>query len=58
MAIEAMKQKDGTFQFCGRSFRITEDKNQVLEPFGMRLHNYGIVLMLLPDASQVNALDQ
>lgn len=58
MAIEAMKQKDGTFRFRGRSFRITEDKNQALEPFGMRLHNYGVVLMLLPDAAQVNSLDQ
>lgn len=58
MAIEVIKQNDGTFQFHGRSLRITEDKNKALGPFGMCLHNYGIVLMLLPDEAQTNALDQ
>lgn len=58
MAVSVIKQDDGTFRFSGRSFRPTEEKMQALAPFGMLLHNWGLVLMLLPDPVQTQALDQ
>lgn len=58
MAISVIKQDDGTFRFSGRSFRPTEEKMQALAPYGMLLHNWGIILMLLPDPVQTQALDQ
>lgn len=58
MAVSATRQEDGTFVFQGRSNNITEDKNKALRPYGKQLHNYGLVLRLLPDGDQASALNQ
>lgn len=51
MAI-TVSQVNGAFQFSGRAYNPTEAKNEALEPYGMILHNYGLVLSLLPSSEQ------
>lgn len=58
MAITVTKKADGTFQFKGRSFQPTKDKNKALEPYGKQLHEYGKVLLLLPAPEQAKVLNQ
>lgn len=58
MPVSVTRQEDGTFIFHGRSNNITEDKENALRPYGKQLHNYGLVLRLLPDSAQASALNQ
>ena len=58
MAIEAIKNKDGSFSFKGKSFKITEDKNKALEPFNKQVWDYGLVLYLLPDNDKREKINQ
>ena len=58
MAIEAIKNKDGSFNFKGKSFKITEDKNKALEPFNKQVWDYGLVLYLLPDNDKREKINQ
>ena len=51
MAVTVTKEGD-VFRFSGRAFDITKAKNEALEPYGCRIHNYGLVLELIPDDSQ------
>lgn len=51
MAVTVTKEGD-VFRFSGRAFDITKAKNKALEPYGCRVHNYGLVLELIPDDSQ------
>lgn len=51
MAVTVTKEND-VFRFSGRAFNITEAKNKALEPYGCRVHDYGLVLQLIPDDSQ------
>lgn len=51
MAVTVTKEGD-VFRFSGRAFDITKAKNEALEPYGCRVHNYGLVLELIPDDSQ------
>ena len=57
MAI-TVSEENGIFQFSGRSYNITKDKNAALEPYGKIVHNYGIVLELLPDEKQKEDIHQ
>lgn len=57
MAVTVKKTDDG-FVFSGRAFNITEGKNKALEPYGCMVNDYGIVLELLPDGAQKQALTQ
>ena len=58
MAIEAIKNKDGSFSFKGKSFKITEDKNKALEPFNKQVWDYGLVLYLIPDNDKREKINQ
>lgn len=49
---------NGLFRFSGRAINITEAKNKALEPYNCIVHDYGIVLELLPDDAQMQALAQ
>lgn len=51
MAVTVTKEGD-VFRFSGRAFDITKAKNEALEPYGCRVHNYGLVMELIPDDSQ------
>ena len=51
MAVTVTKNGD-TFTFSGRAKGITKAKNKALEPYGCIVHDYGIVLELLPDEKQ------
>lgn len=57
MAVTAAKV-NGQFQFSGRALNITEAKNKALEPYNCIVHDYGIVLELLPDDAQMQTLAQ
>ena len=50
----AKQQTDGTFEFCGGKggFNITKQKNKALEPYGKCIHNYGVLLELIPGDKQ------
>ena len=45
---------DGTFKFNGGKsvFNITMQKNKALEPYGKCIHNYGVLLELIPGDKQ------
>ena len=58
MAMEVSKLDTGEFVFSGRSFKPTEDKNTLLEPFGKQLLNYGIVLFAIPTEAQAEKFRQ
>lgn len=57
MAVTLTKTGD-TFTFSGRARDITKAKNKALEPYGCIVHDYGIVLELLPDEEQKQNLIQ
>lgn len=46
------------FTFSGKSFKITEEKNKLLEPYGKQIWNFGIVLALNPNEIQAEQLNQ
>lgn len=52
--VTAEQLDDGTFKFqCGRNtFNITKQKNKALEPYGKCIHNYGVLLELIPGDKQ------
>ena len=52
--ITAEQQADGTFEFHGGKggFNITVQKNKALEPYGKCIHNYGVLLELIPGDKQ------
>ena len=52
--VTAKQQPDGTFKFCGGKggFNITKQKNKALEPYGKCIHNYGVLLELIPGDKQ------
>lgn len=58
MAITAEKLEDGTFRFHGRAYNITEEKNKALEPYGCQIHNYGLILRMLPNDTEIQAFAQ
>ena len=52
--ITAEQQADGTFEFHGGKggFNIIKQKNKALEPYGKCIHNYGVLLELIPEDKQ------
>ena len=52
--VTAEQQADGTFEFRGGKggFNITAQKNKALEPYGKCIHNYGVILELIPGDKQ------
>ena len=52
--ITAEQQADGTFKFHGGKggFNIIVQKNKALEPYGKCIHNYGVLLELIPGDKQ------
>ena len=52
--VTAKQQADGTFEFCGGKggFNIIKQKNKTLEPYGKCIHNYGVLLELIPGDKQ------
>ena len=52
--VTAKQQPDGTFEFCGGKggFNIIKQKNKALEPYGKCIHNYGVLLELIPGDKQ------
>ena len=52
--ITAEQQADGTFKFHGGKggFNIIVQKNKALEPYGKCIHNYGVLLELIPEDKQ------
>lgn len=52
--VTAEQQADGTFEFHGGKggFNIIKQKNKALEPYGKCIHNYGILLELIPGDKQ------
>ena len=52
--VTAEQQADGTFEFHGGKggFNITAQKNKALEPYGKCIHNYGVILELIPGDKQ------
>ena len=52
--VTAEQQADGTFEFHGGKggFNITVQKNKALEPYGKCIHNYGVLLELIPGDKQ------
>ena len=52
--VTAKQQADGTFEFCGGKggFNIIKQKNKALEPYGKCIHNYGVLLELIPGDKQ------
>ena len=57
--ITAEQQADGTFKFHGGKggFNIIVQKNKALEPYGKCIHNYGVLLELIPGDKQ-SAINQ
>ena len=57
--ITAEQQADGTFKFHGGKggFNIIVQKNKALEPYGKFIHNYGVLLELIPGDKQ-SAINQ
>ena len=57
--ITAEQQADGTFKFHGGKggFNIIMQKNKALEPYGKCIHNYGVLLELIPGDKQ-SAINQ
>ena len=57
--VTAEQQADGTFEFHGGKggFNITVQKNKTLEPYGKCIHNYGVLLELIPGDKQ-SAINQ
>ena len=58
MALELHVSEDGSYSFSGRSMQITKDKNELLNPYGKMVSNYGKVLALLPTDAQIQMLNQ
>ena len=52
--VTAEQQSDGTFEFRGGKggFNIVAQKNKALEPYGKCIHNYGVLLELIPGDKQ------
>lgn len=52
--VTAEQQADGTFEFHGGKggFNIIKQKNKALEPYGKCIHNYGVLLELIPEDKQ------
>ena len=52
--VTAEQQPDGTFEFHGGKggFNIIKQKNKALEPYGKCIHNYGVLLELIPGDKQ------
>ena len=52
--VTAKQQPDDTFEFCGGKggFNIIKQKNKALEPYGKCIHNYGVLLELIPGDKQ------
>ena len=52
--VTAEQQTDGTFEFHGGKggFNIIKQKNKALEPYGKCIHNYGVLLELIPGDKQ------
>ncbi len=52
--VTAEQQADGTFEFHGGKggFNIIKQKNKALEPYGKCIHNYGVLLELIPGDKQ------
>ena len=48
------QQPDGTFEFHGGKggFNIIKQKNKALEPYRKCIHNYGVLLELIPGDKQ------
>lgn len=57
MAVTVTKIGD-TYTFSGRAYNITEAKNNALKPYGRVVHDYGLVLELIPDEKQRQGLAQ
>ena len=57
--VTAEQQADGTFEFHGGKggFNIIKQKNKELEPYGKCIHNYGVLLELIPGDKQ-SAINQ
>ena len=57
--VTAEQQADGTFEFHGGKggFNIIKQKNKALEPYGKCIHNYGVLLELIPGDKQ-SAINQ
>ena len=56
--ITAKLLQDGTFEFHGRSFSPSKDKNAALEPFGKELLQRGRILEILPTDQQAERIRQ
>ena len=56
--ITAEQQADGTFKFHGGKggFNIIVQKNKALEPYGKCIHNYGVLLELIPGSLNIPAV--
>ena len=52
--VTAEQQADCTFEFRGGKggFNIIKQKNKALEPYGKCIHNYGVLLELIPEDKQ------
>ena len=52
--VTAEQLPDGTFEFRGGKggFNIIKQKNKALEPYGKCIHNYGVLLELIPGDKQ------
>ena len=52
--VTAEQQADGTFEFHGGKggFNIIKQKNKALESYGKCIHNYGVLLELIPGDKQ------
>ena len=52
--VTAEQQSDGTFEFRGGKggFNIVAQKNKALESYGKCIHNYGVLLELIPGDKQ------
>ena len=57
--VTAEQQADGIFEFHGGKggFNIIKQKNKALEPYGKCIHNYGVLLELIPGDKQ-SAINQ
>ena len=53
-----LEVNNNEFIFHGRSIKITEDKNKLLEPYGKIIFNYGVVLQLLPTEEEISNFNQ
>ncbi len=58
MAVELIVTADNEYQFKGTSRHITADKNKLLFPYGKMIHNYGVILEILPTEEQKQKLNQ